>query len=334
MVVNFNHLRFTVCLVVTTFVVGIAAATKQQTFTDDNRHYPHGAYLDESETVLFKWRVAATRAGEQQIMPYLDAEISAPILGYIGWGISPNGGMPGADILLMWVDDATGTAHIQDRYADAFAEPKLDDDQSSILDFEGYQNATHTTFRFRRELDAGCTDSKHDLSIPPSAAHIIFALGERDVEASADAYPGGHAAYHGRLGRGSRALYIREDSKGQFESDRTAALAETTEIIEIRSADVRNQKRHDYFFRNLRVFMIFHAFMHVKTDFGAGTRNILSMLDGTTSKYNQGASCCRVRSVCRKQQNKTGASFHYVLVRPRFCAKKQTVQLFHCARER
>lgn len=222
------------------FVATAAAITNNNNKTNNaDRNYLHSAYLDDNETVLFKWRVAATRAGEQQIMLYLDAEISAPTLGYIGWGISTNGGMVGADILLMWVDDATGTSHMQDRYADAFAEPKLDDDQSSILDFEGHQNATHTTFKFRRDVNAGCSDPKHDLSIPQSTAHIIYALGPRDVDlSSSPAHPGGHAEYHGRYNRGSKTLYIREDSNGQFESDRAAALAETTEIIEIRSADI------------------------------------------------------------------------------------------------
>jgi len=33
-------------------------------------------------------------------------------LGFVGLGFSPNGGMTHADIIMVWVDDTTGQAHI------------------------------------------------------------------------------------------------------------------------------------------------------------------------------------------------------------------------------
>lgn len=43
---------------------------------------------------------------------YILFQLEAPTLGYVGLGFSQSGGMPGADIIVAWVDDATGRPHL------------------------------------------------------------------------------------------------------------------------------------------------------------------------------------------------------------------------------
>ena len=138
--------------------------------------YAHNEYLDANRTVMFRWSIGNSRDyapdTSKNTSDVLVGELTAPTHGYIAWGISPNGGLPGANMLVMWVDSATGVVHVQDRYATAFIEPLVVEDSKAVLSYSGYENATHTVIEFVRWLGAGC-DNVHDVSIAVSI-YILF----------------------------------------------------------------------------------------------------------------------------------------------------------------
>lgn len=73
--------------------------------------------------------------------------------------------MPGADILLAWVDDETNEVVIQDRYAEAKAMPSLDDCPNWLSD-GGFQNATHTVVGASRLRVSGDQSDRNIVSGP------------------------------------------------------------------------------------------------------------------------------------------------------------------------
>ncbi|KAI8484201.1 hypothetical protein Bbelb_379860 [Branchiostoma belcheri] len=102
--------------------------------------FTHHASLDEDGKFLLFWKF-----DEEKI----ELEARVQTTGWVGLGLSPNGGMPGSDIAIGWVKD--GTAHLTDRYAEAQAQPSVDESQDWEL-VSGNENGTHTVLRFNRKL--------------------------------------------------------------------------------------------------------------------------------------------------------------------------------------
>lgn len=65
--------------------------------------WTHSAYLDGARRVRVSWRPR-----ERDVL----FQLEAPTKGYVGLGFSHNGGMAGADIIVAWVDDSSGRAHL------------------------------------------------------------------------------------------------------------------------------------------------------------------------------------------------------------------------------
>lgn len=103
--------------------------------------------------------------------------VVAKTLGWIGFGISPNGGMPNADMMVGWVDDKDGTVSITDRMSTAQTEPPVDKQQDWIK-VAGTRNATHTTLEFSRPWD---TKDAQDVPFTTGLMRIIWALGNSDT---------------------------------------------------------------------------------------------------------------------------------------------------------
>ncbi|CAH1243298.1 MOXD1 [Branchiostoma lanceolatum] len=113
-------------------------------------------------------------------------------------GLSPNGGMPGSDIAIGWVKD--GKAHLTDHYADAKAQPPVDESQDWEL-VSGYENGTHTVLRFNRKLT---TCDEKDRVISEDTLRVIWAWHDQDPdEESGVSGP----SYHGS-NRGARATRL------------------------------------------------------------------------------------------------------------------------------
>ncbi|VVC90358.1 unnamed protein product [Leptidea sinapis] len=89
--------------------------------------WAHSERLDESGDVLLRWVNTDTS---------ITFRLEARTRGYVGLGFNSARNMRGADLVVAWVDDRHGNAQ--------------------LLNYElisGYQNETHTTLEFRRQLD-------------------------------------------------------------------------------------------------------------------------------------------------------------------------------------
>ena len=125
---------------------------------------------------------------------FLVLQVHAEALGYVGFGVSPNGGMTGADVVIGWVSDIDGTAvfhvrielnyikdhhkipvlkcfkclvhlHVsfQDRHALGEYEPVIDESQDVTL-LAANQNDTHTILRFSRPY-VTCDENDMDITV-------------------------------------------------------------------------------------------------------------------------------------------------------------------------
>lgn len=114
---------------------------------------------------------------------YVTMEISAPAKGYVAVGISPNGSMTGADMIMGWVD-SQGKAHIkvvfntfwlfsalnrlkinanaQDTYGIGNTKPR-EDKQSNVELIRGEETEAGTTIQFKRKWDT--LDTEQDIAI-------------------------------------------------------------------------------------------------------------------------------------------------------------------------
>jgi hypothetical protein len=72
-----------------------------------SENYTHSRIVDDDEPSLYQiyWKLVENDESIQ-------FEVHCKTLGWVGFGISPNGGMPGSDIALGWVD-IKGKAHLR-----------------------------------------------------------------------------------------------------------------------------------------------------------------------------------------------------------------------------
>jgi len=96
--------------------------------------------------------------------------------GWIALGISPAGGMKGADIGLGWID-AEGKLHFEDRYATGTSQPLVDTTTIDWFGLQGREQNGWTAIQFRRALD---TCDSMDVPIKSGTNILIFAYGLED----------------------------------------------------------------------------------------------------------------------------------------------------------
>ncbi|CAH1233754.1 MOXD1 [Branchiostoma lanceolatum] len=154
----------------------------------------HHEVLDENGDFLLSW----TFDDEQ-----IEFEARVKTRGWLGLGLSPNGGMPGSDIVIGWVKD--GQTHLTDRYADEKALPPEDESQDWEL-LSGYENDTHTVLRFKRKLQ---TCDVRDRVINKDTLRVLWAWNDEDPDD--DAGP----AYH-LQNRGVRSsVFLRNNIESE-----------------------------------------------------------------------------------------------------------------------
>jgi len=155
-------------------------------------HWTHSVDLDPNYTVFW------TPGAED-----ITFEVQVRTLGYIGFGFSADGQMPGADMVTGWVRD--NQVFFQDRHATDRDEPEVDQSQ----DYEmllGYENGTHTVFTFRRKYD---TCDHHDYRITNDTMRVLYAYHSEDPTARPESKLA-TLLYHGPTQRGFRSLYLME----------------------------------------------------------------------------------------------------------------------------
>lgn len=152
-------------------------------------HFHHRAVMDHRGAYVMLWT------------PFQDKiiiEVQVATLGYVGLGFSPTGGMKGADVVIGWVD-AQGQLHFQDRYAFALLTPSIDESQDYNL-LGGYQNDSHTVFRFSRPWTT--CDDHHDFQLSGDTVRVVWSYDLEDPGSS------NRLAMHDH--RGTRSLYLRD----------------------------------------------------------------------------------------------------------------------------
>ncbi|CAF3886409.1 unnamed protein product [Rotaria sp. Silwood1] len=130
--------------------------------------YQYSTELEKNVADLW-WSVDDVK---QEIM----FELHIKTRGWIALGISPAGGMTGADIGMGWIGEA-GNVHFQDRYAFNFSKPILD---TTTMDWHGLQGREQngwTAIQFKRLLD---TCDSMDVPIKSGTNILIFAYGLMD----------------------------------------------------------------------------------------------------------------------------------------------------------
>ncbi|CAK8671527.1 unnamed protein product [Clavelina lepadiformis] len=109
-----------------------------------SEEFPHMAALAPGNKVVLYWKFNET---------HITFELHGQTTGWVGVGLSPNGGMINADIYVGWVKD--GSATITDRKGppDGQGFPPLDEEQNVKL-LDGSESDGWTRLKFRREIPA------------------------------------------------------------------------------------------------------------------------------------------------------------------------------------
>ncbi|XP_035687497.1 uncharacterized protein LOC118423447 [Branchiostoma floridae] len=157
--------------------------------TPDPDDFTHHESLDEEGKFQLLWKFDDEK---------IEFEAQVQTTGWVGLGLSPNGGMPGSDIAIGWVKD--GTAYLTDRYAEAKAQPSVDESQDWEL-VSGYENGTHTVLRFNRKLT---TCDVKDRVINEDTLRVLWAWHDQDPEEESGV---SGPTYHG-TNRGVRATLL------------------------------------------------------------------------------------------------------------------------------
>ena len=75
---------------------------------EPSEDYTYSLVVDEDEPMVYQlfWKLVDNDE-------YIQFEVHCQSTGWVGFGLSPNGDMPGADIAIGWVDDDDGKAHLK-----------------------------------------------------------------------------------------------------------------------------------------------------------------------------------------------------------------------------
>ncbi|XP_036418630.1 LOW QUALITY PROTEIN: DBH-like monooxygenase protein 1 homolog [Colossoma macropomum] len=137
--------------------------------------FEHSAALDAGGRYVVKWKFDETS---------ITFEIEAETMGYIGFGLSPNGAMASADLVIGGV--ANGIPYLHDYFSDSSRVVHKDPVQSYKLLY-GKENHTHTVLAFSRDLQ---TCDPKDRDITSGTMRVIWALHSEDVGPSGPKYHG------------------------------------------------------------------------------------------------------------------------------------------------
>lgn len=147
--------------------------------------FRHSAVLDEHGKYHLKWRY------DEKTITF---ETVVETKGYVGFGLSPTGGMAFSDIVIGGVEK--GQPYLQDYFTDMNREVLRDYHQNYRLEY-GMENSTHTILGFSRDLN---TCDINDKTITESTIRVIWAYHPEDF-----GHPG--PMYHG-LNRGRKSLRL------------------------------------------------------------------------------------------------------------------------------
>ncbi|ORY33868.1 PHM/PNGase F [Rhizoclosmatium globosum] len=147
--------------------------------------------LSLSPRIALHWTVDAST-----ITFGVDVDIPLSANNWVGIGLSPYGGMHGADIWVLLKNATSGIYYIQDSFATSTTLPVADSQQDVRLIKAPSALSTNTVFTFARGLRT--CDSQDLEVIQGQTQHIIWAFGQTSTQLS----------YHGPLTRGTQVLTL------------------------------------------------------------------------------------------------------------------------------
>ncbi len=85
------------------FILSSIAFSTSLSHHGQNEHFTHHTFLDPRDKYFLQWKFDENRKE-------ITFQVEVETLGWVGFGLSPSGGMQGSDIVIAWVDDADGKA--------------------------------------------------------------------------------------------------------------------------------------------------------------------------------------------------------------------------------
>ena len=147
-----------VSLIITFFCINLfdAGIVKQLRPLEPSENYTHNLIVDEDIQDQFQvfWKLI----NDDEIQ----FEVHCKTTGWVGMGLSPNGGMGGSDIVIGWVKD--NKAYLKDCYANGKVVPTIDPQQNYDL-LDGAEVNGYTILKFKRKLLTCDRDYDMDIKV-------------------------------------------------------------------------------------------------------------------------------------------------------------------------
>ncbi|XP_074541558.1 DBH-like monooxygenase protein 2 homolog [Halichoeres trimaculatus] len=128
---------------------------------------PFMEYLDQNRLVCLEW-------GFDSQKEYIMFRLTVNTTGWVGFGLSPNGGMAGADIVMGGLGPSG--SYFKDYHATGLSMPLVDEQQSYTL-LSASESDGQTILTFKRTIQS-CDDQ--DFHITTAAIKLIYAYGTTD----------------------------------------------------------------------------------------------------------------------------------------------------------
>ncbi|KAL3871756.1 hypothetical protein ACJMK2_039734 [Sinanodonta woodiana] len=128
---------------------------------------------------------------------HITFEVHVKTYGYVAFGLSDNGKMYPADVVVGWVKD--GITHFKDYHTTAHAPPVVDSHQDWFL-LHGEENNFGTVLKFVRKLDT--CDKTEDKKIEDGTIRVIYSYHTSDPSTDVS------LMYHGPDHRGTKSLSL------------------------------------------------------------------------------------------------------------------------------
>ncbi|XP_074647748.1 DBH-like monooxygenase protein 2 homolog [Tubulanus polymorphus] len=183
---------------------GSSESTPTKIHSHVDASFPRRVYVDPDKKYLLEWKYNRGQPGSNN--GSITFRVTVKTTGYVGFGLSRNGGMKGADIVIGWVHH--GKAQIYDTHGVGNSIPKLDKVANWKL-LNGKEENGFTQLTFSRDLDT--CDDEGDIPIQPGTQRMIYAYGG-DV----DPVDVTKALYHGGANRGVMSYYLLDDPQPSF----------------------------------------------------------------------------------------------------------------------
>ncbi|XP_077997624.1 DBH-like monooxygenase protein 1 homolog [Glandiceps talaboti] len=184
-------------LLTTAFITDLSTSTPVPSLDD----FTHNTVLDGNEAYHLYWKF-----DDKKII----FEVHVRTTGWVGLGFSPNGGMPGSDMIMGWVLD-NGDVKFTDRHATRNAEPEIDEQNDYTL-LLGKEEDDYTVLKFERQLDT--CDDNNDWLISGDTVRVLWAYHSEDP---GDGKP--IPKHESRGVKSIRFLYIAADVNPDPEAD-------------------------------------------------------------------------------------------------------------------